>query len=167
MAPEDSSGRKVHLGRLALIFYRRGASWTDFGNFLGALFHGGLTWQRGDPFHEMKCRHGSNGRHHAFLQALSTQGDPDFAYAGVSRPCLGYGKGDANKSPGIPVGDLENKARAWLLSIGKGRIFRALETSDSEGPTSEGHSRPTTSSERRQAIRASPLGLSSGDFLGG
>lgn len=39
---EELSGRRKHLGRIALIFYHRGGTWQDFGLFLERFFAGSL-----------------------------------------------------------------------------------------------------------------------------
>ena len=124
---QERVGRSKHLARLALIFYRRGASWGDLSGFIAALFsQNGLPWKRGWPGHEMLCRHNLGGKHHDVLQMTSAG---EIGYSSVNpehykRPCLGWGKGDDNKSPGIVVDDLLSRARNWLISIGKGEIVR-------------------------------------------
>lgn len=128
---QERVGRSKHLARLAFIFYRRGASWKDFARFIDALFsEDGLPWKRGWPGHTMKCRHNPGGIHHEVLQRTPAGeiGDSMFNPEHYKRPCLGWGKGDDNKSPGIVVHDLCNQARAWLRRNGKGVIVRGRMT---------------------------------------
>jgi hypothetical protein len=135
-------GRRKHLGRLAHVFYRRGASWEDFGGFLESFFAGNLHRKRGDDllFHEQKCRHNVLGRHHETLQdSVGNPGlYPMFNHQRYSRACLSFGKGDAEKNAGFVVSDTCQKARNYLESIGKGEVVRGLgEESDYEGDTDE------------------------------
>lgn len=58
----EVSERRGHLGRLALIFYHRRASWRDFGDFIDGFFDGSLGIHVKMP--EMGCRHGPGGMHH-------------------------------------------------------------------------------------------------------
>lgn len=134
---EEVRSRKGHLGRLALIFFRRGASWVDFREFLVALFNNEVkaagrrnTRSVAGRFHVQKCRHGPGGRHFDELRRLTTVVEEDRpalfnSHAGFSRPCLGFGKGDDNKAPGLVMYDLCKDARAWLATRGKGRVIRS------------------------------------------
>ncbi|SLM36864.1 hypothetical protein LPUS_06565 [Lasallia pustulata] len=159
MDSDERVGRSKHLARLALIFYRRGASWKDFARFLDALFsENGWSWKRGWPGHELKCRHNPGGKHHDVIQGTPAGdlGDSMFSPEHYKRPCLGWGKGDDNKSPGIVVDDLLNQARRWLSSNGKGVIVRSRMTrSRSQSPafSSEG-SWPEGFDDQQMVIRA-------------
>jgi hypothetical protein len=155
---EEQVGRSKHLARLALIFYRRGASWSDFGGFLDALFRGnGLPWKHGWPGHVMACRHNEHGKHHDVLQRTPAGaiGDSSFNPEHYKRPCLGWGKGDDNKSPGIVVDDLLKKARAWLSSNGKGVIVRDRLTRSplQSSASSDSDSWPSEFDEQQQVLR--------------
>jgi hypothetical protein len=139
---EPELGRRKHLGRLAHVFYRRGATWGDFGGFLQSFFAGNLHRKRGDNplFHEQKCRHNVSGRHHETLQ--DSVGNPDlypmFNHERYSRACLSFGKGDADKNAGFVVSDTCQKARTYLESIGKGEVVCGLgEDSDYEDDQDE------------------------------
>lgn len=126
---EELSGRRKHLGRIALIFYHRGGTWQDFGLFLERFFAGSLHVKKTGTvyFHEQKCRRNTSGRHHAFLQSGRTQPDqyPMFNHERYSRPCLSFGKGEEGKNTGFVVSDVCTRARKFLESIGKGEIKRS------------------------------------------
>lgn len=125
---EPEVGRGKHLGRLALVFYHRAATWKEFGDFLEALFNGRLHRRANNLFREQKCRHNVSGRHHTVLQASALDQDqyPMFNHYRYSQYCLSFGKGDKNKNPGFVVSDTCQKARDYLAGIGKGVKIRGL-----------------------------------------
>jgi hypothetical protein len=120
----DCSGRAKHLARLAAVFRHRHGTWGDFGLFLKMIFGEVLPVGRVEtaPLEKISCRHNSGGRHHQILQASRiAPGDyPMFTHERYTRPCVTLGSFDRNKNPGLVVSDLCIKARAFLLSIGKG-----------------------------------------------
>lgn len=121
---EDATGRRKHLGRIAPIFYHRGATWGDFGCFLENFFRGNLHVKKTGTvyFHEQKCRHNASGCHHALLQSSRELPDqyPMFNHERYTRPCLSFGKGEEGKNMGFVVSDVCTRARKFLESIGKG-----------------------------------------------
>jgi hypothetical protein len=123
---EDLVGRGKHLGAILLPFYHRGATWQDFGLFLEALFEGRLHTRIGATplFSPQKCRHNYGGKHYEVLS--NSVEDPDqypmFHHVRYSRPCISFGKGEANKTPGFIVADTVTKARRFLESINKGEL---------------------------------------------
>jgi hypothetical protein len=125
----DAEGRSRHLGAILLVFYHRGGTWHDFGMFLENLFSGALHKAPNrphNPFTEQKCRHGPQGLHTDILEtaAMSPDDYPMFNHGRYFRPCISFGKGEANKTPGFVVADTVVKARRYLESIGKGDIVQ-------------------------------------------
>jgi hypothetical protein len=131
-------GRKKHLGRLALVFYHRGATWQDLGTFLEDLFSGALH-KKGKGFHVQKCRHAPSGRHYGVLQSAAQAPDqyPMFNHDRYSHPCLSFGKGERGKATGMIVSDICTRARVFLESIGKGVIKRHSGTDEDNDPDTE------------------------------
>ncbi|KAK4934346.1 hypothetical protein LTR10_024362 [Elasticomyces elasticus] len=106
----------------------------------------------------MKCRHGPGGRHHGVLQGLPAGGlcDSVLNPEHWRRPCVGWGKGDDNKSPGIVVYDLCSKAVQWLNSVGKGVKVRGQlvhSRSISTGSTPDSWPDPEFLDEQRRVLR--------------
>lgn len=120
MALSVVGGRGKHLCKLLSIFYRRRASWADFGQFLDNEFpQGDHSLSATDPGF-IACRHNSGGRNHAALTELvAAEGEgvaPDLPQ--FRHPCKLFGTFDDTKNPGIVVDDICSRARAFLLECG-------------------------------------------------
>lgn len=76
----------------------------------------------------MGCRHGRGGRHRRALSGLlppAPDYHPDLAcQSHLLEPCLGFGKGESGKAPGVVVHDLLKKARIWCDQNGLGSKAR-------------------------------------------
>jgi len=134
---EDPLGRSKHLGRLAQIFYHRGATYSDLGTFLDLLFQGHILKERkgSKGFFVQGCRHGPPGEHHVYLHDPANAGV--FNHERYRRGCLSYGKGEHKKNPGIVVHSICARAREYLEGIGKGeKLYRSANDEDFD-PVSE------------------------------
>lgn len=138
-------GRRRHLGNLALKFYRRGGTWGDLGRFLKGFFDGHERF-KGKGFHIQDCRH-TSGRHGRIIQDGLRAGNPVFADIKFRRPCMGFGKGDFNTTPGYIVHDLCNRAADYLSSIGKGRLLEQHDLDFEPGSDCSGSSVNTDSED--------------------
>lgn len=134
-------GRRHHLGRLGHIFYRRGATWSDFGAWLDDLFSGNQH-KKGLGFHVQRCRHDPQvGRHGRILRGIvATQlqtSHPVFTSEGCFMPCRSFGKGEEGKATGMIVDDLVRRARDYLSSIGRGEIMVSSSLDAEYGDTGD------------------------------
>lgn len=137
------TGREAHLKTLQMIFFDRGATWADFGDFLCWLLSvpenprvAGLTVPgvRLPTVSEISCRHNSGGRHFPYINdAASKSGRYPMleSHPRYTRPCLGIGSWEANKGPGLVVDDVCNKARAFLNATAVTRLAVDGGTKDS------------------------------------
>ncbi|KAL7805340.1 hypothetical protein V8C26DRAFT_417977 [Trichoderma gracile] len=127
----EMTGRRKHLGDIALVFKHRGATWLDFGQFLKGLFEG-----QGSGAVEVRCRHNSGGLHHGVLaDALRDPAAyPMFDHERYGRPCIAIGTWEEGKNPGLVVADLCAKAAAFISSLDRDGDFRMTDQSPSLSP---------------------------------
>jgi hypothetical protein len=87
-----------------------------------------------------------------------------FNHLRYSRPCLAFGKGEANKNPGFIVSDTAIKARKFLMSIGKGeKILNSAYDSDEEYDSDAQESESDDLSPGESQVTDLPMS----DFSGG
>jgi hypothetical protein len=63
-----------------------------------------------------------------------------FHHVRYSRPCISFGKGEANKTPGFIVADTVTKARRFLEGINKGEKIQdsAYDEESEYSPSEDG-----------------------------
>jgi hypothetical protein len=124
LASSENTGRRKHLGELALVFRHRHGTWADFGHFLRALFRDTSEQPlEGAPvMRDCGCRHTSGGVHYPVLQAVAANPllYPMFDNERYTRPCISIGAFEDKKNPGLVMDDVCQKASKFLKSIGKG-----------------------------------------------
>lgn len=153
----DCTGRRKHLGELAFIFYHRGGTWKDFGDFLLLLWRRRtsssaevMTATRPPVHSDCSCRHNGDGQHAAELRAaaLDPQNYPTMAHERYTRPCFGLGSWDKGKNPGLVADDYCTRARNYLSSIGKGQKKTSAEQGTYEPDSQMSGVSEVNSSER-------------------
>ncbi|KAK1749312.1 hypothetical protein QBC47DRAFT_153372 [Echria macrotheca] len=121
----DFTGRRKHLGELALVFKHRHGTWYDFGQFLKFIFSDLESSSLDIPVPALKvglCRHNPGGRNYPTLQdcVRDPARYPMFPDERYGRQCVSIGTWEGGKNPGLVVADICSKAKAYLLCIGKG-----------------------------------------------
>jgi hypothetical protein len=112
--------RGSHLGNIVHIFYRRRATWKDFGDFLLALTTGSL--HKEGMFLDQACRHGpQTGLQGDYFERVR-QGKAKVHECLIGTPvleaCRSFGKGEDNKTPGMIVQDICTLARKFCEGRG-------------------------------------------------
>jgi len=153
----DSAGRGKHLGRFALVFVHRRATWQHVGAFLKREFgdvssFGGMG-ETPSTLEPMLCRHNPGGAH--YWPIVNAVGPPAhaecFNQEQFTRPCVCKGTYDKGKAPGIVVSDLCRRAGRFLSEHGigdsdepTGRDFEYVANDD---PSSQSSQNTTSSLE--------------------
>ncbi|KDB21356.1 hypothetical protein H109_06708, partial [Trichophyton interdigitale MR816] len=174
----EGVGREKHLTTLFSIFEPYTTCWEDFGGFLKVLF--GETAPpllsplhlsgigRGEPpvyiepleIRQCVCRHNWGGQHHNCLhtdERSKTEGELNravFNHIRYSRPCITTGAQEEKKNPGIVVSDLCNKARNYLLLIGRQAEGHMALYANSDSSLSTHMQTPRLSTKMRVATLA-------------
>lgn len=137
------TGRRKHLGELALVFKHRHGTWRQFGLFLENLFQEGSVYGKGIHSHkDCMCRHAPGGKHYAFLRAAAAEPDkyPVLMTPHYHQPCFSIGSWDKAKNPGFVVHDLCVRAHKFLEEVqglGPGQLERDFDYDPEEHEQSQ------------------------------